>query len=121
MVRDFAGGRSDALSSSLSNLWVSQANYVGAARALKAVLDQERLMGMDRDPEGVTLMTIHKSKGKEFDGVVLVEGLHSSPFFMAHEAPAYAASRRLLRVGISRARSFVVFVRPKKARALVDE
>ena len=112
---------SDALSSSLSNLWVSQANYVGAARVLKAVLDQERLMGMDRDPEGVTLMTIHKSKGKEFDGVVLVEGLHSSPFFMAHEAPAYSASRRLLRVGISRARSFVVLVRPKKARALVDE
>lgn len=112
---------SDALSASLSNIWMSQANYVGAARILKGVLDQERLMGMDRDPAGVTLMTIHKSKGKEFDGVVLVEGLHSSPFFMAHEAPNFAASRRLLRVGISRARSFVVLVRPKKARSLVEE
>lgn len=117
MVRLFRA--SDALAASLSNLWISKANYVGAARSLKGVLDAERLMGMDREPEGVSLMTIHKSKGKEFDGVVLVEGLHASHFFMSHEAPDFAASRRLLRVGISRARNFVLLVRPKKARALV--
>ena len=30
--------------------------------------------GAEREPRGCTLMTLHKSKGKEFDGVVIVEG-----------------------------------------------
>ena len=111
---------SDVLASSLSNLWVSQASYSGAARALKRVLDRERVMGMDSQPEGVSLMTIHKSKGKEYDGVVLVEGQYASPFFLQHEAPEFAASRRLLRVGISRARHLVILVRPKNAQVLVS-
>jgi DNA helicase-2/ATP-dependent DNA helicase PcrA len=65
-------------------------------------------------------MTLHKSKGKEFDGVVIVEGFRDAPFFRADEAPLYEGSRRLLRVGITRARKLVVLVRPHGAAALVD-
>jgi DNA helicase-2/ATP-dependent DNA helicase PcrA len=65
-------------------------------------------------------MNMHKSKGKEFDGVVLVEGAFKSGFFNEREKPPFEPSRRLLRVGLTRARTLVTIVRPQKARPLVD-
>ena len=118
MVRLFRA--SDTLATTLAGRWVERATYEGAARLIRIVLDQEKLVGLERDPKGVTLMTMHKSKGKEFDGVVMVEGVYSSPFFLRHEEPDFTPSRRLLRVGITRARSFVRLVRPRKAKPLVE-
>jgi DNA helicase II / ATP-dependent DNA helicase PcrA len=64
-------------------------------------------------------MNIHKSKGKEFDGVVLVEGEYSSLFFddKREEAP-YPEARRLLRVAITRAKSKVFIVRAQGCKPL---
>ena len=118
MVRLFRA--SDTLATALAGRWMERATYEGAARMIRSVLDQEKLIGLELDPKGVSLMTMHKSKGKEFDGVVLVEGLYSSPFFLGHEAPDFAPSRRLLRVAITRARNFVLLVRPRDAKPLVD-
>jgi DNA helicase-2/ATP-dependent DNA helicase PcrA len=62
---------------------------------------------------------MHKAKGKEFDGVVLVEGLYAGPFLdTRNEEPPYYASRRLLRVGITRARQRAVLIRPRDALPL---
>ena len=74
-----------------------------------------------RDPRGCVLMTIHKAKGKEFDGVLLVEGQqYQGDFFRDTDTEAQrAAARRLLRVGITRARHQVAIVRPQGAPALV--
>ncbi|MBI3090064.1 MAG: ATP-dependent helicase [Candidatus Tectomicrobia bacterium] len=111
----------DALATGLSDLWLSQGTYAGAADLVKRILDRERLLAADRDPHGCMLKTIHKSKGKEYDGVVLVEGAYESTFFdQNRERPPYPASRRLLRVGITRARSQVTLVRPHGAYLLVD-
>ena len=118
MVRMFRA--SNTLATALAGRWVERATYEGAARMIRSVLDQEKLIGLERDLKGVSLMTIHKSKGKEFDGVVMVEGMYSSPFFLGHEAPDFAPSRRLLRVGITRARNFVLLVRPRRAKPLVE-
>lgn len=118
MVRLFRAA--DTLATSLGRLWADRATYVGAAQSARRVLDQERLVGAEREPRGCMLMTLHKSKGKEFDGVVIVEGFRSGTFLRAEEAPQYAASRRLLRVGMTRARKLVVLVRPQGAQALVD-
>ena len=71
--------------------------YAGAAKLVKTILEQERLIAADRDPEGCILMNIHKAKGKEFDGVVLVEGAYKAAFFDEREKPLYPQSRRLLR------------------------
>lgn len=118
MVRLFRA--TDTLATALAGRWMERATYEGAARMIRSVLDQEKLIGLERDPKGVSLMTMHKSKGKEFDGVVMVEGLYSSPFLLDHEAPDFAPSRRLLRVGITRARCFVVMVRPRNSKPLVN-
>lgn len=118
MVRLFRA--SDTLATALAGRWIERATYEGAARMIRSVLDQEKLIGFERDPNGVSLMTMHKSKGKEFDGVVMVEGVYSSPFLLGHEAPDFAPSRRLLRVGITRARSFVLLVRPRRASPLIE-
>lgn len=118
MVRLFRA--SDTLATALAGRWMDRATYEGAARMIRRVLEQEKMGGLERDPKGVSIMTMHKSKGKEFDGVVLVEGIYSSPFLLGHEAPNFAPSRRLLRVGITRARSFVLLMRPRKALPLVE-
>ena len=77
------------------------------------------LQSDQRDPRGCVLMTIHKAKGKEFDGVLLVEGQYRGSFFRDQETEAQrAAARRLLFVGITRARHQVVIVRPLGASAL---
>lgn len=118
LVRMFRA--TDALGTGLSELWLSQGDYAGASDLVKRILDRERLLAADRDPQGCVLMTIHKAKGKEFDGVVLVEGAFVSQFFDTNREQApYQRSRRLLRVGITRARSRVTIVRPQGATALV--
>ena len=66
-------------------------------------------------------MTMHKSKGKEFDGAVLVEGSFAGIFFDANrEEPPFERSRRLLRVAITRARTHVTIVRPNGATPFVE-
>lgn len=118
MVRLFRA--TDALATALGSLWAERGAYAGAAQGVRRVLDHERLIGAEREPHGCTLMTMHKSKGKEFDGVVIVEGFRGGPLLRLDEAPHYAGSRRLLRVGITRARKLVVLVRPQGAQALVQ-
>lgn len=111
----------DALSSGLGERWLALSSYAGASELVKRILEQERLVAAERDPQGCILMNMHKAKGKEFDGVVLVEGAFKSSFFdERNEQPPFERSRRLLRVGLTRARTLVAIVRPQNARPLVD-
>ncbi len=105
----------DEVGGTLAASWLATGAYAGAERAVELALDRQTLMSANREPTGCVLMSIHKSKGKEFDGVILVEGAHASPFFDARDKPPHAASRRLLRVGITRARALVRLVRPHNA------
>lgn len=103
----------------LSERWSESGTYRQAQDVVRRSIDRARLVSAKSDPQGVVLMTMHKSKGKEFDGVVLVEGTHSGPFLDSrNEQAPYPASRRLLRVGITRARSRVVILRPNGAPPL---
>jgi DNA helicase-2/ATP-dependent DNA helicase PcrA len=109
----------DEIGAQLGDLWRQHGAYRGAADVVRRTLEMGRLVADQRDPRGCLLMTMHKSKGKEFDGVVLVEGAYKGKFFDdRREEPPYLASRRLLRVGITRARHKVVIVRPVGALAL---
>lgn len=113
--------QTDALAAGLGGRWLTYSNYGGVSDLVKRILEQERLVAVERDPQGCILMNMHKSKGKEYDGVVLVEGAFKSAFFNERaEKPPFEPSRRLLRVGLTRARTLVTIVRPHKARPLID-
>ncbi len=116
MIRLF--NANDALATALTSQWIEGTTYFGATKKVAAILDQQRLIGAERPPRGCVLMTLHKSKGKEFDGVVIVEGFRGGALLNPDEAPNYETSRRVLRVGISRARHVVRIVRPKDAPPL---
>jgi DNA helicase II / ATP-dependent DNA helicase PcrA len=69
---------------------------------------------------GTVSLNMHKSKGKEFDAVIIVEGLHRDRLLdQAWEAKRVVRNRRVLRVAITRARHAVIFVRPPDAIPLV--
>lgn len=109
----------DLLGRGLAELWLQSGNYRTASVLVKRVLDQERLISFEQDPAGCLLMNIHKSKGKEFDGVVLVEGEYSSQFFDdKREKAPFPEARRLLRVAITRAKSRVLIVRAQQCKRL---
>lgn len=110
----------DALAAGLAERWLASGSYAGGSDIVKRILDQEKLISAERDPEGCILMNMHKAKGKEFDTVVLVEGAYKSGFFNDREPPPYEPSRCLLRVALTRARTLVTLVRPQGARPLVD-
>jgi DNA helicase-2/ATP-dependent DNA helicase PcrA len=116
MVRLSKAG--DPIAMALSELWARTATYSGAVERVTAILDQQRLVGADRPPRGCILMTIHKSKGKEFDAVVIVEGYRGGALLNEDEAPKFENSRRVLRVGITRARHAVRILRPADATPL---
>jgi DNA helicase-2/ATP-dependent DNA helicase PcrA len=109
----------DEIGGRLSTQWAETGTYRDARTIVRRTLDLGRLMATETEPRGVVLMTLHKSKGKEFDGVVIVEGQYSGAFFNERwEKPPFAATRRLLRVGITRARHHVVIIRPRAAPPL---
>lgn len=110
----------DALGQGLAGSWVATGGYVGATVLVKKVLDQERLISAELEPQGLLVMNIHKSKGKEFDGVILVEGAFKSFFFDRNEEAPFTQSRKLLRVAISRARTRVAIVRPMNSAPLCE-
>lgn len=106
----------DALGQGLADMWVGSGSYRGASVFVKKTLDQERLISTELEPQGCLVMNIHKSKGKEFDGVVLVEGQFKAHFFDERSDPAPSPhARRLLRVAVTRARSRVAIIRPQHA------
>ena len=114
---------SDQIGECLSNLWDEQASYLGASNALRRPLEMQSLQSDYREPHGCSLMTVHKAKGKEFDGVVVVDGdPRSSHAFVRLNASASErdSARRLLRVAITRARRQVVLLRASNAIGLVD-
>jgi DNA helicase-2/ATP-dependent DNA helicase PcrA len=117
MIRLFRA--TDVLAAGLAELWLRQGHYGGAASFIRRTLDRERLLASERESRGCVLMTMHKSKGKEFDGVALVEGKYRSPFFAPGDGPLFERSRRLLRVAITRARQVVTLIRPEGAHPLV--
>lgn len=88
----------DALAWGLSDTWDGQASYPGAAVTVRRILADEMIVGRPAEPDRVTLMNMHKLKDKEFDAVIIVEGLHRDRLLdQAWDAKRLVRNRRVLR------------------------
>ncbi|CAM5538951.1 UvrD-helicase domain-containing protein [Eoetvoesiella caeni] len=115
-----AFNRGKRISANLSEMWMTTGAYTTARQGLDNALVQDQLLADGNDTQGIHVMTIHKSKGKQFDAVILVrEGIRegarefrSSLVWRGDVAP-YDRSRKILRVGITRARRYVLMLEPR--------
>ncbi|MFI9623159.1 UvrD-helicase domain-containing protein [[Kitasatospora] papulosa] len=109
----------DLLSLTLTEAWSPDGSYRDAAAQVRRALADAHLAQAEQDTVPVSLMNMHRSKGKEFDGVVIVEGNHHARLLESGwDDEHLQANRRLLRVAITRARHRVVLVRPQDALPL---
>lgn len=112
----------DALAWALLDTWDGSNAYIDAAATVQRVLANEALEASQQDPAPVSLMSMHKSKGKEFDGVIIAEGEYGARLLdTTWDSKRVQANRRLIRVAITRARHMVLFVRPANAAPLTGD
>jgi hypothetical protein len=91
----------------------THAIVAGAADTVRRILSEEMISGRPTESHPVTLMNMHKSKGNEFDAIIIVEGLHHDRLLdRSWDASRITRNRRVLRVAITRARHNVLFIRP---------
>jgi DNA helicase II / ATP-dependent DNA helicase PcrA len=111
--------RGHRISSGLSDQWLRDGAYSRARDALDLALTQEQILDGSEAIHGTHVMNVHKSKGKQFDGVILVRqsrpigaGKWASSFVWRDDQAPYERSRRIVRVGASRARHCLVVLDP---------
>lgn len=106
--------RGSVLRTNLSALWRAQGGYQGAEAAVRSALLQEHFAAAQKDWRGIHLMTIHKSKGKEFDEVIIYDGLFQRIARKPDDERAYAQDLLALRVGVTRAIRRTSILTPKR-------
>lgn len=100
------------LNSSLGQIWRQHGNYTGATTAVRNALTQEHFASSLKVWRGVNVMTIHKSKGKEFDEVLVFEGAFQGQRFIYSNADL-DKTRINLRVAATRAKRKTYFITPR--------
>lgn len=110
--------RGHRISANLAAEWLRDGAYTNARIALDQALAQEQILDGVEAPTGLQVMNFHKAKGKQFDGVIIVrearrtaDGVDSS-FIWRGDSDPFLKSRRVLRVGITRARVHTIILDP---------
>lgn len=111
-----AFNRGRRISSALGLSWETAGSYWRAREALDAALTQDLIVdGLD-DPDGIQVMTIHKAKSKQFDGVIVLRReVHNgqklvSNFLWRDDDAPYRRSRKILMVAVTRAKVHTMMV-----------
>jgi DNA helicase-2/ATP-dependent DNA helicase PcrA len=108
--------RGTQLRENLIARWRSGGSYIGAREIVSGALLQEHFSASTRDWIGVNVMTIHKSKGKEFDEVIVFEGSRAGRLLRDKANPRDLEQARLaLRVAVTRARRRTTLLTPSWA------
>lgn len=113
-----AFNRGKRISGGLGAVWIRDGQYTGAREVLDMALAQDQILGGVDDPPGVQVMTVHRSKGKQFDGVIVVrEGRHDGKQFVSslvwwNDNAPHHRSRKILRVAITRAKVHTLMLGP---------
>jgi len=105
--------RGTQLREGLTEQWKVHHSYKGAREIVSAALTQEHFTASTRTWKGVNLMTMHKSKGKEFDEVIIFEGYRNGRLLRDYaSANDEAQARNTLRVAVTRARLRTMILTP---------
>jgi DNA helicase-2/ATP-dependent DNA helicase PcrA len=106
--------RGSVLRTNLGALWRVQGRYTGAEEAVRSALMQEHLAAAQKDWRGIHLMTIHKSKGKELDEVILYDGLYQRIAKASQDPKTCSQDLLALRVGVTRGIRRTTVLTPKR-------
>ncbi|HVB86974.1 MAG TPA: hypothetical protein VNK23_09970 [Candidatus Dormibacteraeota bacterium] len=97
-------------------MWSDNGSYISARPALDSALAEDQIISGMEELTGIHVMTIHRSKGKQFDGVIILRegqrgasGWSSSLIWRGDQSP-YPRSRKILRVAITRAIKHVLIL-----------
>ncbi|PZR39054.1 MAG: ATP-dependent helicase [Azospira oryzae] len=107
--------RGALLNSGLGTLWRSKGSYSGACNLVRNALAQEHFTASTTAWKGIHVMTMHKSKAKEFDEVIIYEGLHSGRIAIDGKGEnVFNQSRLALRVAVTRAVKRTTIITPSE-------
>ena len=112
--------RGTQLRENLIARWRANGSYAGAREIVSGALLQEHFSASTRVWAGVNVMTIHKSKGKEFDEVIVFEGSRAGRLLRDNATACDLEQARLaLRVAVTRARKRTTVLTPKWASSVL--
>lgn len=97
----------------LAEAWRTYGAYRDARALLHAAVVEDQFAATGRPHLGVTVMTIHKAKGKEFDEVIVYEGPYQR-YLRPGGAEAERSARFNLHVAATRARLGVTIMTPSR-------
>ena len=117
--------RGGELRHNLGETWRQFGNYCGALDAVRTALQQAHFASQARAECGVIVMNMHKSKGKEFDEVIIFEGwpnyvkgrLVANPDRIIRGnqiGEGTGQARQNLRVSITRAKTCTTILTPQR-------
>lgn len=104
--------RGAQIESKLAEAWRTHGSYNDARALLAAAVVEDQFAATTRAQQGVIVMTIHKAKGKEFDEVIVFEGLFSR-YIQRPTADGERSARFNLHVAATRARHAVTIMTPQ--------
>ena len=105
-----AFNRGRRIADGLSTTWLRFGSYAEARTTVEAAITEDQIVGAGGEFGGIGVMTMHKSKGKEFEGVIVLHLGMLSPFSPDRELAPHRKSRRLLRVAATRARQHTLLL-----------
>lgn len=107
--------RGTQLRSRLAEIWRTTGSYIGADRAVNEALASAHFAAATQTFRGIHVMTIHKSKGKQFTEVIVYEGpakFRDKIVRSNGTAQDIARGKLTLRVGVTRAERFATILTP---------
>ena len=102
------------LREALNRSWREYGYYHKASEVFRETIQQENFSSTIKKSSGVNIMTIHKSKGKQFHEVFLFEGYRKGRFIRnPDDQKDIDQSRLTLRVAVTRAMSRTTILSPE--------
>ena len=95
----------------LAQAWRTHGAYIDARTLLQAAVVEDQFAATGRAHHGVSVMTIHKAKGKEFDEVIVFEGPFQR-YFVQRGPDSERSARFNLHVAATRARTLLTVMTP---------